>query len=166
MAGVSVKIEIDDAATIAALKELEDLGDFKQAVFKNVGQYLVRSHKARLAKQVSPDGTPFKPLSPAYKKRKKGKLILVESGQLGSYFDTIENGELFVGTSGPHVRIHQEGGTVSPNRRIGQALVMSDPITIPARPHVGLSADDLVEIDAIVRDHIRMLLPISGSPQG
>lgn len=166
MAGTSVNVTIENAEIIAALKRLQDADrTMVPAAHKNIGEYLVRAHRERMAREESPDGSKFAPLSPAYKARKKGTKILTESGRLrDSIVWQIVGNELQVGTNVIYAALHQLGSRGMVNRRIGQALVSMPGPRIPARPFVGLSDEDLTETVAIIQDHLQMTVAGRADP--
>lgn len=50
-----------------------DVLDNPQALFRDMGEYPIRSTERRFGSQTAPDGTPWAPLSPRYKKTEKEK---------------------------------------------------------------------------------------------
>ncbi|MNR33059.1 Phage virion morphogenesis family protein [compost metagenome] len=119
-----------------------------------MSEYLQLSTDERFRAQVSPDGTSWAPLSPATLARKKGNRILRESGTLQDTLrGQVGGNELHFGTDRPYGAVHQFGqpkGKSGTTRR-GSPIPWGN---IPARPYLGLSAEDEEEIPAILRDYL------------
>lgn len=144
MAGASVTIDyhFDDREVIDAFNRLIQFGGDSEALFADIGEYLLISHEERFERQEAPDGTPWEPLNPKYQARKKKNqdLILVLEGYLRNTLaydprpDSLE-----FGTNRIYGATHQFG---------------DESRGIPARPFLGISADDESKILAIVRQHL------------
>lgn len=138
-------IDIDDASVRSALNRLLDAGSHLSAAFKEIGEDLVDSSKARFAAQEDPQGQAWAPLSPAYAKRKARKkgatdLILVLNGYLGTtlHYQATDT-DLLIGTDATYGAVHQFGW---PEKNI------------PARPYLGLSDDDRDNILEILDEYL------------
>ena len=66
-----------------------------------------------------------------------------------------------VGSNLPYARIHQKGGTIKPKKAKklvfkgrGGKKVAVDEVTIPARPYLGVSADDMKEVRETISDFL------------
>ncbi|MNZ38299.1 Phage virion morphogenesis family protein [compost metagenome] len=120
----------------------------------DIGEYLHLSTDDRFRAQVGPDGTPWAPLSPVTLARKKGNRILRESGTLQDTLrHQVSGNELSFGTDRPYGAAMQFGmrkGYAGKTRR-GASIPWGD---IPARPYLGLSAEDDAEILAIIEDYL------------
>lgn len=140
MAGVTVKF--DDREVRAALDALVERMNDAETMFADIGEYLLRSHDDRFEAQAAPDGTPWEPLSPRYRARKRrnaDKILQLEGNLRDLVYDVSRDG-LELGT----------------NRIYGATQQFGRPEAgIPARPFLGLSADDEAEIVEIVQDHLR-----------
>jgi phage virion morphogenesis protein len=151
MAGVSVTVEIDSAAARSALSRLSafDLDRMAYAV----GVLLEEQTKERIANEKrSPEGAPWAAWSPAYAATRDNRhSLLVGSGNPG-LLESITNrttGEAArVGSNLVYAAIHQFGG------QAGRGLAA----TIPARPYLGLSAANRVEIEELVMDSLEAIL--------
>lgn len=148
-AALEMKTELlaDPALTRAQAALLNIAGtSFVEAVFNDIGEYLLISHRDRWGQGASPDGEPWEPLSARYRvrKRKNKDRILVLEGDLR---DTLryqaDAARLAFGTDRIQGATHQFG---DPDRNI------------PARPFLGLSEADGAEVRAIVQDHINRAL--------
>ncbi|NJK43804.1 MAG: phage virion morphogenesis protein [Pleurocapsa sp. SU_196_0] len=133
---------------------------------KTVGEALVSSSIQRFNDQRAPDGTPWKSLSRATiegsvrssdltkrgrlrssaARRMAARLMLVQSARLrNSIASTLRGTVVHVGTNVKYARLHQLGG---------QAGRRSARVIVPARPFLGISAEDKAEIRRQVRDAV------------
>lgn len=138
MAGVQIEITKDTAtpAISAAIGGLS--GDELHLLLSDIGEYLVRSTRERAKTESAPDGTPWKALSPRYKKFKDKKRpgvpeLKFDFHMLGDQFTyQVDGDELAVGTNARYGAIHQFGGdidiaarsqkaTFSLNKKTGQS---------------------------------------------
>lgn len=180
MSGAMLEVTFDASAVGQALEQLvERLGSLRTPLL-DIAEYLHQSTDSRARRQISPDGTPWAPLSPRTLARKKGNKILRESGAL---LDTLRhqvNGDdLSFGTDRPYGAIHQFGGKVEHAARsqqvyfkekggvVGNRFVKKSKsnfaqwvthgarsVEMPARPYLGLSTEDEAEILEIVSDYL------------
>ncbi|AXR09994.1 phage virion morphogenesis protein [Pseudomonas aeruginosa] len=154
MAGAMITVDLGTEAACAALEQLAAYLDNLTTPLQDVSEYLQLSTDARFRAQVGPDGTPWAPLSPTTLARKKGNRILRESGLLQDTLrGQVEGNELHFGTDRPYGAVHQFGqpkGKSGTTPR-GAPIPWGD---IPARPYLGLSAEDEVEIPMILHDYL------------
>jgi len=150
MSGVSVKIEVNMQPAIDALRRLASLDRTAiPAAHDDAGRQLQVIHQDRFDRETGPDGTPWVPLNPFYAKTKKGKKILRESSALFTSLNwQVEGSTLLFGVDRVYAATHQFG-------RGG----------IPARPFIGVSAEDADELAEIYLDHLRTLY-IGGAASG
>lgn len=151
MAGVLFDAEIDLSEAQAKLARLStrDLDALSYAI----GSLIEDQTKRRIAdEKTAPDGTPWAPWSEAYaaslKKpnRVNPRSLLVGEGDLLGSIQNYTTGEVArVGTNLVYGAIHQFGGEA-----VG--------IPIPARPYLGLSAENVREIEDLVTDQLEELL--------
>jgi len=139
-----------------ALNELlRRTGDLEPA-FEKIGEYLLKSHDDRWRREEAPDGSKWAALSPATKalKAKNADKILVLEGDLrGSLVYQTSHHSLFFGTNKVYGAVHQFGaeqGEFGRTQR-GGPIPWGD---IPARPFLGLSDEDEMEIAEIVRGYL------------
>lgn len=134
MAGARVTLEVDDRQVLSVLDRLiERLGDATPAL-RDIGEALLNSHRRRFEEQTAPDGTPWAPLSPSYqaKKKKNADKILVLDGSLSGLLT---------------YQVSPDGLELGTNRIYGATHQFGDPArNIPARPFLGLSADDRAKV--------------------
>ena len=158
MAGAT--LTIDDAEVSGALDGLlAALGDLTP-VFKNIGEHVQATTIDRFAEQKSPEGVPWKPLLPIYAATKKGPGILRETGQMAQIVYQVAEDMLQVGTNAIYAAVHQFGATIRPKEKkalafmLGGQQVIVSKVEIPARPFLGLTADDQLEISGLVEDYL------------
>lgn len=144
MSGAKFNVELDQAAAQRMFAAMQ-AGAARGALplFTEIGSALEASTRNRLEHtKRAPDGTPWLPLTAAWVERKKKKGyaegILTMRGDLLNSI-TFEASATHVDIiAGPteYALIHQEGG------RAGRGHATQ----IPARPYLGLSAEDQTEI--------------------
>lgn len=182
MAGTFLTVSPNTEQASAALLDLvERLGDITIPL-NDIAEYLHLSTDDRFRRKVSPDGSPWAPLAPstlARKKRNKDK-ILRESGMLQDTLrHHVSNNELDFGTDRPYGAIHQFGGPIHHAARsqqvyfkagkegVGNRFVKKSASNfaqwvthgarttqMPARPYLGLSADDELEVVEIIGNYL------------
>ncbi|WP_439640078.1 phage virion morphogenesis protein [Nevskia sp.] len=173
MAGALIELDLSGlAAAEAMLAEYQRLIASPRPLLKDIGEYLLESTDQRFDRREAPDGTPWAAVSPEYAnyksrghdrqrsastgrllKQKPGSRATQRSGGNQNPEDILEltrdlrrliryqvNGsELLVGTDREYGATHQFG-------RGG----------IPARPFLGVSAEDEREIASIVRKYLQL----------
>jgi len=145
MPAFKIDVDIDDRILRRALRRLEAAGADLTPALKDIGEALLLSTQQRFSDQVDPDGRPWKPLSDEYRRRKKHPKILTETTNLrGRIVWQLVLGGVEVGTDVVYAAIHQFGG------RAGRELAAE----IPARPYLGISAQDRDDIREIILSHI------------
>lgn len=148
-----VRITVNDREVKDVLRALSRLGREPAAFLGPLGMQIINSTRERARRGVSPQGTPWPLLNPAYAATKRGTHMLRRDGNLlGGLTREVEGRRLRIGTSSVYGAIHQFGGTIRPIRRkhlkfrMGAGFFSMRQVTIPARPWLGLSAEDLVMI--------------------
>ncbi len=142
MAGASLNITIDDRELRALLQRLQARLSDLTPVFRDMGEHLLNSTRARFQSQTDPSGLPWAPLSPTYQARKrknKGKILTLEGRLRGLLNYQVSQDALRVGTPLIYGATHQFG---DPRRNI------------PARPFLGLSAADRNDLLDILNDYL------------
>lgn len=168
MAGTAVEIieqGLDEA--IARIERLTALDRFH--LMDELGSLAIDQTKRRIqVEKTAPDGTPWA-------KTWRGSSILLNSGALADGIQHMATPfEVHVGSALVYARIHQFGGTIKPKDK--KALSFSVPgglrkampggsekvflksVTIPARPYLGLSADNIAEAEEVIAEFIEGLL--------
>ncbi len=157
-----ITIQADTAATEAALARLEGALDDPSPLMQDIGELLVVSTKKRFAEGVSPDGVRWAPKSQTtlerYGIRRSNRIdirpLFGPSGALNStiYADPSRD-EVLVGSGLVYAAVQHFGaakgafGTMSNGSPIPWG-------NIPARPFLGVSAEDEVGIAATVEDYL------------
>lgn len=134
-----IEIVVDDADLRQALEQLQaKLGDLTP-VFRDLGEALLISHRARFDRGIGPDGVPWPALSPRYlatkPKNKDKKLVL--DGWLRQLHYQAGGTELRLGTDREYGKDHQFG---NPSRHI------------PARPFLGLDDAERAQVLAVLAE--------------
>jgi phage virion morphogenesis protein len=149
MAAVAFKVTVDDKAMRRALRTLLlKLGSLEEP-FAEAGEALLASTQERFHREVAPDGEPWRALTRRYVERPRRKggrggaahPILFRTGRLFASLTyrtsatalEVGTNRKFPGAEYSALAIHQFGGT--PDMAPG-------PAAIPARPVLGLSAED------------------------
>jgi phage virion morphogenesis protein len=139
-----VRITVSSAELDDVLRQLARVGGDAGRALRPVGVALVRNTRRRIEAERSPDGQPFAALHPRTLARKRGAGILRERAMRGGLFASItsqvDGATLRVGTNKAYAATHQFGDA-------GR--------NIPARPFLGVSAEDLRDIRETIEGHIR-----------
>lgn len=173
-----IEIEIDDAGVREALERLARAGRDARPALAEVGEYLIDSTRRRFQAGVAPDGQRWAPNSEVtvlrllarYRDmyRKDGSLsakgrrtaaakrpLIGESRSLSTQWSYEASADQVVmGTPVRYAATHQFGarrGQFGRTRR-GTPIPWGD---IPARPFLGLSAEDGETVVGILRDFLR-----------
>lgn len=174
----TIRIELDDEATQAAFARLVQAGSQLRPLMQEIGEFLSETTKQRFQTSTAPDGSRWAPntevtyirLLERYKSsfsKKTGKITASGSrraaskkpliGETGSLSTTINYraGSDFVeiGSSMEYAAVQQFGarqGEFGTTRR-GAPIPWGD---IPARPFLGLSADDKAFITLAARRYL------------
>ncbi|MDR2561898.1 MAG: phage virion morphogenesis protein [Holophagales bacterium] len=154
--GIQIKVELNAEAAAGSLANLLgyiESGKLMEDVGTEVAQY--SQHRILSGDNTAPDGSLWAALSPSTLKAKaakgfgdKGTLI-----QRNSLYKAIMPGNatkdhVEVGSSLAYALIHQFGGKAGKGRKV----------TIPARPYIGLSAQEKANLEQDVADWIRAKL--------
>lgn len=143
MAGASISIDytIPDKEIAARLRALADAGEDLEPAFIDIGESLLNSHRERWDSQVDAEGNPWEPLNPKYQARKKknaDKILVLEGFMRDTLAYNTSPSSLELGT----------------NRIQGASMQFGDEDRgIPARPFLGISADDEQMIIDTLHDH-------------
>lgn len=127
-----------------------------QPLWQLVGMYVQKQTiKERFDKEQAPDGTKWKPLSPArvkqrMKRHKSGNMkILQDVGELrrSVQYEATQT-YVRIGSNLKYARIHQFGGTIHFKKRKGS-------VTIPARPFLGVTPNERKHINDMFRAYLK-----------
>lgn len=139
-------------------KAAHKLGD-KQALMESVGDALVSGTLKRFSDQEDPQGKKWEPSARA---AEEGGETLTDTAALRKSIDyAATSDKVMVGSNLPYARIHQKGGTIKPKKAKklvfkgrGGKKVAVDEVTIPARPYLGVSADDMKDVRETISDFL------------
>jgi len=143
MSGIAIRYDLSGLEAAGRRLEaiLERAGDF-DAVLDEIGGAMVQSVQERFESGTGPDGDRWKP---SIRALAEGGQTLVDSGRLrDSITHAVEPGRAVIGSNLVYAAIHQLGGEAGRNRSV----------TLPARPYLGISPADEIEIGAILDDHL------------
>lgn len=179
----TLTIDSDSLALSDALGELLAKTGNLEPAFRDIGEYLMSAHRERFAAQQSPDGQAWAALTPKYlkQKRKNKDRILYLDGYLANTLRyQVSADELTFGSNRPYAAIHHFGGVINMPARmrtlhfklqrdgsVGNKFVkkkrsdfaqdvQGKPYTVnmPARPWLGTSDADNLEILNIILRHL------------
>lgn len=130
-----------------------------QALMESVGDALVSGTLQRFSAQEDPQGKHWEPSARA---AEEGGETLTDTGALRKSIDyAATSDKVMVGSNLPYARIHQKGAIIKPKKAKklvfkgrGGKKVPVDEVTIPARPYLGVSADDMKEVRETISDFL------------
>lgn len=143
-----IDVHIDDRQIVAMLRRLQESTGNLTPALKEIGEHLLESTKHRFETSTAPDGSLWDANSPVTLDKKRGSKPLIDSGTLMNYsinYDVIGD-VLIVGSSSEYAAMQQFGGT-----KAEFPYLWGD---IPARPFLGISAEDNDAIVQIIQDHL------------
>lgn len=163
--GVSIRVDGSDAASALA-GAIAANADEPRALFDEIGLSLVTSTQRRFEMGAGPDGSPW---PPSYRALAGGKTLIDSARLMQSITHLASESSVEVGTNVLYAAIHQLGGVINAKTekglrfRIGESWVTKQSVTMPARPFLGIDADDETEIGRIAEDWL--MGPAAGSGQ-
>lgn len=160
----SIQVTLDDRDVMAKLAEVAARGKNLEPALAGFGDYLVLVTRDRFETEQDPDGKPWKPLSVFTLMLKKGSGILTESTDLrNSFHRQADSISVRMGTDRPYAALHQFGLKKTLNIRshtrkgkTGTAVVKAHTrkVDMPARPFLGFTDQDRVELIETIKDHL------------
>lgn len=157
---VKLTIRLDNKSVTAKIAHLERATADLTPLMIDIGNFLEGSTKDRLMQSnTSPGGVPWPQSMRA--KEDGGKTLVDSRRLLGSIVNVPGAKSVEIGSNLVYAGIHQTGGDIVPKN--GKALAFALPngefvtvgkVTIPARPYLGVSADDVATIDELVEGHL------------
>ncbi|MDR1397172.1 MAG: phage virion morphogenesis protein [Desulfarculales bacterium] len=155
MSGSGLKIDWGGLDIMGRLTSGPAVARLKLA--KDIGQALVSSTVERFSTGTDPEGTAWKPAA-------RGGQTLANTGRLRNSIQAeVTPDYVIVGTNVKYARIHQEGGDIHAKKArflrfmAGGKPVFRKKVTIPARPFMGISQDDLEEVGDLIDRHIKKM---------
>lgn len=161
MALYSIRLEGDAKALLRKIRSFSEID--KKKINATLGQAMRESTLERFKTSKDPNG---KKWTVSLRAQEEGGRTLVKTAQLRNSIKVKSDASGFaVGTNVKHAATHQfgeEGRTIKAKNRkalrfqVGGQWISKKQvrITIPARPFLGLSDDDMEEIQATVEDFI------------
>lgn len=153
--GVTLRLELDAAAPKERIDHLWASVSNLDPLMDEVGAALSFSTARRFEQGRGPDGRPWTPV-------RRGGQPLVKDGHLrDSVSHQVGPNRVEIGTTAKSGAVHQFGAVIRPKSakalafRVGKGLVMVKQVTIPARPYLGMSAEDDREVEAIAAAHVK-----------
>lgn len=123
-------------------KASSKMGDTKKALMASIGEALVSSTLKRFDAEEGPDGKPWQPSKRAA--AESGK-TLTNTARLRKSIDYAATASMvMVGSNVVYARIHQMGGKAGKGHKL----------TVPARPYLGVSKEDMEEVKAILAEFL------------
>ena len=179
MAGTRLTIDKAELERLSALMAEQAARD-TSGLMRRLGEYLLESTQRRFKDQVKPNGEKWKELDERYARRKKRNKdkVLTLRGYLRSYihYQIPDAQTVEVGSNQKYAAIHQLGGTIDMPARQATARYRSvagrvlfakkshtrgvtekavgigaHQVKIPARPFLGISAQDDARIMEIIQ---------------
>ena len=153
MAGARLELELQGLGDLRRrLSQLADRVADPTPVLNKIGEVLLNSTRERFRSRKAPDGTPWAPLSEATKQAKpknKSKVLVLEGQLMKTLNYEADRDGLLFGSPEIYAGTHQFGREARP----GEGLPFGG-AAIPARPFLGLSAEDIARIDEIFDDYL------------
>ena len=155
MAGVTIRVTIDDSEVVAALDRLAAAGRDLTPAMRDVGEHLLNSARERFRTETAPDGTPWAPLTAATRRRKernKHRILTLEGHLSGGLDYRADSDSVEVGSPSIYAGTHQFGAPAGSfgETATGRPIPWGD---IPARPFLVDADGDLAPDDeAAIRD--------------
>ena len=157
---IGIRITTTDGRALAAMAQLMMTAENKTRLFDEIGVSLTEAARLRFIDQAGPDGQPWVPSYRATNQggetlRDKGVLMSslthvvladgVEYGTNVPYAGPLHFGAEIQAVNGPFLRFKIPGG----------GWVSKKSVTLPARPFLGINADDEQTISDIINDFLR-----------
>lgn len=155
MDGLTLKIT--DRGFDEALSRVDGIDQLDEhELLDGIGRFLQEDTRERIeVTKTAPDGSTW----PA---NRAGTSTLYDTGNLAASIDyQISGHSVYLGSALIYAAIHQMGGTILPKKgkflvfMVGNALVFTTKVVIPARPYLGLSAANQNDIIEAVEDQLR-----------
>ena len=159
-----VRIEVSDAAVQGAFARLFAFGSDQTPAMRAIGAQLRQHVDERFEDERGPGGVPW---PKSWRAREQAGQTLTDTARLRQSI-TFNAGPAMVeiGTNVRYAAVHQFGATIRAKTakglvfRVGRqrggkaGFRRMQQVTIPARPFLGLDAQDIAEMDAIVARHL------------
>ena len=164
---MQINIEIQAGDFNNTLSLIKQVIDRPQLILKSIGETLLNRNRDRHERQVSPDGTPWHPLSAMTLANKKSNRILYDHGDMLNSLHYKPTGNvLTLAFENKKAKWHH-GGTkpYTIKSKKGKALKFADMYRkkvnhpgLHARPLLGFPDADADAVTHLVQDHLEYLL--------
>lgn len=159
-----VRIEVNDAAVQGAFARLFAFGSDQTPAMRRIAEQLRQHVDERFEDERGPGGVPW---PKSWRAREQAGQTLTDTARLRQSI-TFRAGpsSAEVGTNVRYAAVHQFGATIRAKTAKGLVFRVGrtrsgwrrmQQVTIPARPFLGLDAQDIAEMDAIVARHLARL---------
>lgn len=159
---VSIRITSNLSQVQRLFKALQQMGGNPQPLLRDIAFLGENSTRERFRSQTGPDGQRWKP---SLRAQLMGGKTLTKDGHLGdSITSTADKHAAEWGTNRIYAAIHQFGGVIKAKDagglrfKIGERWSNKRQVTIPARPFLGISADDQQDMLELASNHISDLI--------
>ncbi|GAB6100434.1 hypothetical protein JCM16358_23130 [Halanaerocella petrolearia] len=140
-------------------QDLKKLVDFNfTGLHKEIGEYLVEATKDRFKDEESPDGDKWEK---SHRAKAEGGKTLSDKGTLkNSITYKATSKKTDVGSNIIYAAVHQQGKEIKVKNadylhfKAGGRWAKKKKVEIPARPFLGISEEDQVEVKHIIKDRI------------
>jgi phage virion morphogenesis protein len=156
---VTLRLSLDDVVARNYLEDLDQAAADLTPLMDNIGALVEQSTKDRISEtNVSPEGAPW---PKSLRAQEDGGKTLFASGILAaSITHNAGRQSVEIGSNLIYAGVHQTGATIVPKsadvltfQLPGGQFVQVGSVTIPARPYLGLSADDIDDITDLTERH-------------
>ncbi len=167
--GATIDVVFDDRPVLDALARLEAVGAGAVQLMTVLGSALADSTRLRFSSNIAPDGNKWAALNPAYAELRRPGPILVQGGHLrGSITFRPSAEEVKIGSPMIYAAVHQFGARIEAKNvkslvfqmGAGGGLVRVRAVTIPARPYLGISAEDEAMIEAETQAYLERVMAV------
>ena len=143
-----LEITVDNRAIIAALRQLQQASVNLSPALRKIGEDLKESTHQRFSSKTGPDGEPWLGNAESTIERKGRNQPLTDLGTLGNTinYQLLGNDAVQIGSPLEYAAMQQFGGT-----KAEFPWLWGD---IPARPFLGVSAEDESHVVDILRRHL------------
>lgn len=157
---MSVAVEIQERGLKQATQAMERLAGWDQfELADTIGRLIQLQTRRRLqTEKTSPEGEPWK-------ETRRSNPTLYNTGRLHDSIDYRSDlNSVQVGSPLIYAAIHQFGGVIKPKNgkalafQAGGEAVFAKQVTIPARPYLGVSADNAAEIETVITEFMESIV--------
>lgn len=164
MTGVSYSFDLDDLQVVSAIVQIAAADEDLHPLMDAIGRVLVNGAIERIADtNTSADGVAW---PKSLRAELDGGKTLLHSGRLMRSI-TSEAGarQVVVGSNLIYAGVHQTGATIRAKTAEGLAFTLANgeqvvvgQVTIPARPYLGISRDEVEDVSDLTAAHFDALL--------